>query len=220
MSLNHFFTSICSPYALTQHKLLCRQAHHMSLPCNPSWRDHKYHETTDSDASKADRWIINNTHIQPLHGYPVWRAWCRLLISPLFDHNGVTICDVRLGKVGETVSARHQIGTRVSLLWYNTHTWIMNRCTEQNLNVVTHFTVLMYHKPTGKCQHDLPVVASVLFLDISYTSIQALFLPLTYTHTKTHTHKHTHNLFQFAASVLGISLKNSPLIVCMGLWSM
>lgn len=63
----------------------------------------------------------------------------------------------------------------------------MNRCTEQNLNVVTHFTVLMYHKPTGKCQHDLPVVASVLFLDISYTSIQALFLPLTYTHTQTHT---------------------------------
>lgn len=62
MGLNHFFTSICSPYALTQHKLLCRQAHHMSLPCNPSWRDHKYHETTDSDASKADRWIINNTH--------------------------------------------------------------------------------------------------------------------------------------------------------------
>lgn len=73
------------------------------------------------------------------------------------------MCDVRLGKVLKQYQRDTSSVWCLLCITIEQTIWIMNGCTEQNLNVVTHFTVLMYHRPTGKCQHDLPVVVSVLF---------------------------------------------------------
>lgn len=67
--------------------------------------------------SKEDKRVINNTHTA--YAFSLFELLLCLLIGAVFDHTGVTICDVRLSRALKTVSAKCQ--THISVCYDITH---------------------------------------------------------------------------------------------------
>lgn len=181
---------------------------HESLPSNPLTRASRCRAAAMC-RRKTGGLFITHTYCSDLTPprFCCLTRWHCLPVRRLFDQTGRTIRDAGLYEVLKTASARQQIPISVPHLlcaMMCRGLWIMRRSTQQKLSVVAH--LLMYHRATGKCQHESPWYSVCVILG---------FCTYRYTHcrsdTHINTHTHTHNTVDLSGFVLGISPSKTPL---------